>query len=291
MSVAEVLPPALTTTGPSLETVGMTKVFGSLVALDNVSIKAPAGTVHALLGENGAGKSTLVKCIMGFYIPDRGTLMLDGQQVEVRNPRDAQALGVGMVYQHFTLVPSLTAAENLVASRADAPAIINWRNERRALEAFLDRMPFRVPLDRPVSSLAAGEKQKLEILKLLYLNQRFLILDEPTSVLTPGEADEILGLLRDMAHRGEITVAMITHKFREVEAFCDDVSVLRRGAKVGGGKVGVLSTREMAAMMIGDAVVRQSAARTVRPRAGRCWRSPACSSKTTKAATRSPGST
>jgi simple sugar transport system ATP-binding protein len=268
VSVAEAVPRTLATTGPSLETVGMTKAFGSLVALDNVSIKAPAGAVHALLGENGAGKSTLVKCIMGFYIPDRGTLMLDGQQVEVRNPRDAQALGVGMVYQHFTLVPSLTAAENLVASRADAPAIINWRHERRALEAFLDRMPFRVPLDRPVSSLAAGEKQKLEILKLLYLNQRFLILDEPTSVLTPAEADEILGLLRDMAHRGEITVAMITHKFREVEAFCDDVSVLRRGAKVGGGKVGVLSTREMAAMMIGDAVVRQSAAHTVAPKSG-----------------------
>jgi ABC-type uncharacterized transport system ATPase subunit len=268
MSAAEILAPAVTTKGPALETIGMTKVFGSLVALDNVSIKVPAGSFHALLGENGAGKSTLVKCIMGFYIPDKGGLKLDGQEVAVHNPRDAQALGVGMVYQHFTLVPSLTAAENLVASRADAPAVINWRKERRELETFLDRMPFRVPLDRPVSSLAAGEKQKLEILKLLYLNQRFLILDEPTSVLTPGEADEILGLLKEMAHRGEITVAMISHKFREVEAFCDDVSVLRRGAKVGGGKVGVLSTREMAAMMIGDAVIRQSAARVNATRAG-----------------------
>ena len=264
----------------SLETIGMSKAFGALKALDDVSVKIPAGTFHALLGENGAGKSTLVKCIMGFYIPDRGQLLLDGEEVAVRNPRDAQALGVGMVYQHFTLVPSLTAAENLVASRADAPAIINWRKERRALEAFLDRMPFRVPLDRPVSSLAAGEKQKLEILKLLYLDQRFLILDEPTSVLTPGEADEILGLLRGMAHRGEITVAMISHKFREVEAFCDDFSVLRRGAKVGGGKVGVVSTRDMARMMIGDAVVRQSAAQD-RSAQGRrdASRSPACSAE------------
>ncbi len=252
--------------GFSLETLGMTKTFGRFTALDDVSIKVPAGTFHALLGENGAGKSTLVKCVMGFYTPDRGRLLLDGREVEVRNPRDAQALGVGMVYQHFTLVPSLTAAENLVASRADAPSVINWRKETARLEAFLDRMPFRVPLDRPASSLAAGEKQKLEILKLLYLDQRFLILDEPTSVLTPGEADEILGLLRDMAHRGEITALMITHKFREVEAFCDDVSVLRRGAKVGGGKVGVVSTREMAAMRIGDAVGRASAARTSPPR-------------------------
>jgi simple sugar transport system ATP-binding protein len=256
------------TRAPSLETVGMSKSFGALRALQDVSIQVPAGSFHALLGENGAGKSTLVKCIMGFYIPDKGQLKLDGAEVAVRNPKDAQALGVGMVYQHFTLVPALTAAENLVVSRADAPGFIDWRKERKDLESFLDRMPFRVPLDRPVSGLAAGEKQKLEILKLLYLDQRFLILDEPTSVLTPGEADEILGLLRDMAHRGEITVAMISHKFREVEAFCDDFTVLRRGARVGGGKVGAVSTREMAAMMIGDAVVRPSAARTVSPKSG-----------------------
>ena len=252
--------------GPSLETFGMTKAFGRFVALDDVSINVPAGTFHALLGENGAGKSTLVKCILGFYSPDKGEISLDGQQVKLTNPRDAQTHGVGMVYQHFTLVPSLTAAENLVVSRADAPNVINWRKERARLEAFLKTMPFRVPLDRPVGSLAAGEKQKLEILKLLYLDQRFLILDEPTSVLTPAEADEILGLLKAMAHRGEITALMITHKFREVEAFCDDVSVLRRGKKIGGGKVGQLSTREMASMMIGDAVVRPSAARTSAPR-------------------------
>ena len=251
--------------GPSLETIGMTKTFGRFTALSDVSVSVPAGTVHALLGENGAGKSTLVKCVMGYYSPDKGTLLLNGAEAAVKNPRDAQALGVGMVYQHFTLVPSLTAAENLVACRADAPAVVNWRKERARLAAFLDTMPFRVPLDRPVGSLAAGEKQKLEILKLLYLDQRFLILDEPTSVLTPGEADEILGLLKDMAHRGEITALMITHKFREVEAFCDDVSVLRRGAKVGGGHVGALDTRAMAAMMIGDAVVRPSAARTSSP--------------------------
>ena len=256
------------TRGPSLETIGMSKAFGGLKALQDVSVSVPAGSFHALLGENGAGKSTLVKCIMGFYTPDKGRLLIDGSEATVRNPRDAQALGVGMVYQHFTLVPALTAAENLVVSRADAPAFIDWRKERKGLEAFLDRMPFRAPLDRTVSSLSAGEKQKLEILKLLYLDQRFLILDEPTSVLTPGEADEILGLLRVMAHRGEITVMMISHKFREVETFCDDFTVLRRGARVGGGKVGAVPTREMAAMMIGDAVVRPSAVRVEAPENG-----------------------
>ena len=115
----------------SLETVGMTKIFGPLVALGDVSIKVEAGEFHALLGENGAGKSTLVKCIMGFYSPDRGNVLLDGEEVTIRNPRDARALGIGMVYQHFTLVPSLTGAENLVISRADAPAIIDWKKEMK----------------------------------------------------------------------------------------------------------------------------------------------------------------
>jgi ABC-type uncharacterized transport system ATPase subunit len=183
----------------SLETVSMTKVFGSLVALDDVSIKVGAGEFHALLGENGAGKSTLVKCIMGFYQPTRGQLLVDNREVVIKAPADAQAAGIGMVYQHFTLVPCLTAAENMVISRADAPAVINWAREKEELQAFMERMPFRVPLNTVAADLSAGEKQKLEILKQLYLNQRFLILDEPTSVLTPGEADEILGLLHDMA--------------------------------------------------------------------------------------------
>jgi simple sugar transport system ATP-binding protein len=249
---------------PSLETVGMTKVFGPLVALGDVSIKVEPGSFHALLGENGAGKSTLVKCIMGFYSPDKGQVLFDGKEVPIRNPRDARAIGIGMVYQHFTLVPSLTGAENLVISRADAPAVIDWKKENRALNEFLDRMPFRVPLNVPVSTLAAGEKQKLEILKLLYLDQRLLILDEPTSVLTPDEADEILGLLRGMAQRKDITVIMITHKFREVRAFADDVTVLRRGRKVGGGKVADLTTDDMAKMMIGDTEIRERAVRVDR---------------------------
>jgi simple sugar transport system ATP-binding protein len=246
----------------SLEAVGMTKIFGPLVALGDVSIKVPAGSFHALLGENGAGKSTLVKCIMGFYQADQGQVLLDGHEVAIRNPRDARANGVGMVYQHFTLVPSLTVAENLLIARADAPGLIDWRKEMAGLEAFLARMPFQVPLTKQVHDLAAGEKQKLEILKQLYLDQRFLILDEPTSVLTPGEADEILGLVRAMTQRGDITVLMITHKFREVTAFADDVTVLRRGRLAGSGHVGTLSTDEMARMMIGDTPIRPRASRS-----------------------------
>jgi simple sugar transport system ATP-binding protein len=249
------------TRAPSLEAVGMTKIFGPLVALDDVSIKVAAGSFHALLGENGAGKSTLVKSIMGFYQADRGQVMLDGHEVAIRTPRDARAHGIGMVYQHFTLVPSLTAAENLVISRADAPAVFNWSREKKQLSEFMDRMPFKVPLDAQVAMLSAGEKQKLEILKLLYLDQRFMILDEPTSVLTPGEADEMLGLLREMAERKEITVLMISHKFREVKTFCDSFSVLRRGKFTGSGDARAASIEEMSKMMIGDTEIKERAER------------------------------
>jgi general nucleoside transport system ATP-binding protein len=248
---------------PSLQAIGMTKIFGPLVALDDVSINVPAGSFHALLGENGAGKSTLVKSIMGFYSADKGQVMLDGREVAIRSPKDARANGIGMVYQQFTLVPCLTAAENLVISRADAPGIIDWRKEKKALAEFMEQMPFKVPLDAQVSSLSAGEKQKLEILKLLYLDQRFMILDEPTSVLTPGEADEMLGLLGEMAARKEITVLMISHKFREVKAFCDGFTVLRRGRFTGSGDAQSATIAEMSQMMIGDTEIRDRATRRV----------------------------
>lgn len=263
MSVAETVAPEPRAIG--VETIGMTKVFASLTALDDVSIRVTPGSFHALLGENGAGKSTLVKCMMGFYQPTSGSMLVDDRQVEVPNPRAAHALGIGMVYQHFTLVPSLTAAENLVIARADTPAVIDWKAERKALNAFLETTPFKVPLDVPVSGLSAGEKQKLEILKQLYLDQRFLILDEPTSVLTPDEADEVLGLLRGMTEAGELTILMITHKFREVTAYADDVTVLRRGRVVGSGRVKDLSVEEMSHMMIGETEIRESAARAEQP--------------------------
>jgi len=244
---ADPLPPGAL----GVETLGMTMRFGSLTALDDVSIRVAPGSFHALLGENGAGKSTLVKCIMGFYHATAGQLLVGGREMRVPDPRAAHALGLGMVYQHFTLVPSLTAAENLVISRPDAPAVIDWRAERARLADFMGRMPFAVPLDRPVATLAAGERQKLEILKQLYLGRRFLILDEPTSVLTPDEADEVLGHVRGLCTAGAITVLMISHKFREVTAFADEVSVLRRGRLAGTGRVADLTHRDLARMMIG----------------------------------------
>ena len=150
--------------------------------------------MHGLLGENGAGKSTLVKCLLGYYRADEGSFLVDGREATIDRPADADALGLGMVYQHFTLVPSMTVAENLVMSRGDVPAVIDWRaRTRRAGRSSWRGMPFQVPLDAQVGTLAAGERQKTEILKQLYLQRRFLVLDEPTSVLTPQEADRDAG--------------------------------------------------------------------------------------------------
>ncbi len=253
------------TVPPDMETLGMTKHFGPLVALKDVNFRLRPGQFHALLGENGAGKSTLVKCIMGYYHPDEGTIMLDHQQVTVRSPRDAQTLGIGMVYQQFTLIPNMTVLENLVISKAKLNPLINWLEEEYQLTQFMEKMPFKVSLAARVRSLAAGEKQKVEILKQLFLQNRILILDEPTSVLTPQEADEILGHLRAMTRAQQLSVLIITHKLREVVAFADEVTVLRKGQFVGSGLVSDLKVSQMAEMMVGSEVTTKPKERSAQP--------------------------
>jgi general nucleoside transport system ATP-binding protein len=257
--IGEMPPPAGTF---GVDAIAMTMRFGDFLALDNVELKVRPGTFHALLGENGAGKSTLVKCIMGYYHATQGDVLVAGREQIIANPKQAHALGLGMVYQHFTLVPAMTVAENLVLARDDVPVVVDSGKEKKELEAFLSRMPFRVPLDAKVSDISAGERQKCEILKQLYLKRRFLILDEPTSVLTPGEADEVLGMLRAMVVKGELTILMITHKFREVMAFADEVTILRRGKLAGKGKVAELSPDDMARTMIGAEELTIQPART-----------------------------
>jgi len=234
-----------------LETYRLTKRFGDFTALDHVSIRIAPGSVHALLGENGAGKSTLVKCLVGYHRADEGSILVDGREQAIESPQRARALGIGMVYQHFTLVPSMSVAENLVLARGAVPFLVPWRRRRAELAAFMQRMPFKLDMDAQVGALAAGERQKLEILKQLYADNRVLILDEPTSVLTPEEADEVLAALRDLAHAGTLTVLMITHKFREVLEYADEVSVLRRGQFVGGGPRAQFDATSLAELMIG----------------------------------------
>ena len=247
---------------PELTAVEMTKQFGSNLALDRVSLQLKPGTFHALLGENGAGKSTLVKCIMGFYTADSGEIQIDGRSLTIASPRDAQKYSIGMVYQHFTSVPAMTVAENLVLCRAEGRNLINWKAEYQHLDAFMQTAPFQIDLNTPIAQLAAGQKQKLEILKQLYLKNRILILDEPTSVLTPGEADEVLGLIRQEVAAGHLSVLLITHKFREVTAFVDEVTVLRRGKLAGHGLVKDLSVADLAQMMLGEQRERRQVEKT-----------------------------
>jgi simple sugar transport system ATP-binding protein len=251
-------------TAPSLELIGFTKRFGAMAALDDVSVKIEAGAFHALLGENGAGKSTLVKCAMGYYAADQGQILLNDREVEIAHPRQAHELGLGMVYQHFTLVPNMTVLENFVLSRGDLPAVIDWAAERRALNAFFETTPFTVPVDVAVADLAAGQKQKGEILRQLYLKRNLLILDEPTSVLTPDEADEVLTTLKKLTDDGQITIVTITHKFREVNTYCDAVTVLRRGQLIGTKPTSELDNDMMAEMMVGRRETRTVVEREIR---------------------------
>ncbi len=244
----------------ALETFELTKRFGSFTAMDRVTMKVAPGSVHALLGENGAGKSTLVKCVAGSQRPEGGAILIDGREHDIATPVVARALGIGMVYQHFTLAPGMTVAENLLLAGGRTPGVIDWKTERRRLADFLKTTPFTLDLDATPAGLAAGEKQKLELLKQLYLKPRLLILDEPTSVLTPQEADEVLAYVRAVARRGECTVLMITHKFREVMAYADEVTVLRRGRKVHGARVADTTPGLLAQTMIGEGAADATAA-------------------------------
>jgi ABC-type uncharacterized transport system ATPase subunit len=262
MDTATLTPPLKVEGPPQLDVVEMTKQFGSFIALEKASLRLRPGTVHALLGENGAGKSTLVKCVMGYYRPTSGQIQINQQSQVINSPKDAHHYGIGMVYQHFTSVPAMTVAENLVLSRYDNQTLINWKREYTELRAFIADSPFQIDLDMPVAQLAAGQKQKLEILKQLYLKSRILILDEPTSVLTPVEADEVLGLLRQEVLAGKLSILMITHKFREVQAFADEVTILRKGKLAGQGLVKELSTEAMAEMMLGQERNTKSVAKT-----------------------------
>ena len=279
-AMRDLIPPPKEPTGaPRVELLNFSKRFGTFQALQDVSLTVRAGTFHALLGENGAGKSTLVKALIGFHAADTGSTTIDAREQRIDNQRDAARLGIGMIFQHFTVAPGMTVAENLRWPTANS-AVIDWKRERERLAAFMTTAPFPLPLERVVAGLAAGEKQKLEILKQLYTKRRFLILDEPTSVLTPQEADEVLGRLRAMAEAGAISVLMITHKFREVFGVCDDVTVLRRGRLTGQGRVADVDRDTLAAwMMGGDATPATTAEAGGRGRglAARLWLRPPAS--------------
>lgn len=237
---------------PAIEFVHVGMTFGSFAALEDVNWVLEPHRFHVLLGENGAGKSTLVKCLVGFQKPTSGQIVVNGEQVEFSSSRQARAAGLGMVYQHFTLADNLTVLENFLVARDDVPFVLSREQEARKIGDWMQTMPFQLPLDVPAGALSAGEKQKLEILMQLYHRPLILVLDEPSSVLTPDEADEVLGLLKRLVEARELTVLLITHKFREFEGFGDTVAVLRKGRLQASGPAAAFTQAQLGTLMIGE---------------------------------------
>ena len=240
---------------------GITKTFGAIVAVDHVDLELRTGEIHAIVGENGAGKSTLMGVLHGLHAPDAGEIIVDGKPRSFRSPREAIALGIGMVHQHFMLAPSLTAAENIVLGFEPGTAVRSSAGDALAVgQEVARRFDLQVPLDRPVRSLAIGAQQRVEILKALYRGARILILDEPTAVLSPEEVESLFERLR-ILRAGGITIVFISHKLREVMALSDRVTVMRRGRTVATTETADTTREQLAGLMVGsDASVDKPAA-------------------------------
>jgi simple sugar transport system ATP-binding protein len=233
---------------------GIVKRFPGVVANDGIDFEVRAGEVHALLGENGAGKTTLMNILYGIYRPDEGRIYVRGQPVTIRSPRDAIALGIGMVHQHFMLVHSHTVAENILLGLPDSHFVFPVRAVTEKVAELSERYGLKVDPSAPIWQLSAGEQQRVEIVKALYRGAEVLILDEPTSMLTPGEAKELFAILRRMAQEGR-AVIFITHKLEEVMAVSDRVTVLRQGRVVDTRDTAETDERELARMMVGREVL------------------------------------
>src|SRR5512133_613645 len=219
---------------PRLEMRGITKRFPGVVANDHIDLDVKAGEIHALLGENGAGKSTLMNILYGLSRPDEGEILLDGQPVQIADPADAIARGIGMVHQHFMLVPVLTVAENILLGDETManPIFIDRGEANRRIRELGTRFGFEIDPEERVGRLSVGWQQRVEILKALYREARILVLDEPTAVLTPQETKEIFGVLRKLTAEG-YSIIFISHKLYEVLEVADRITVLRRGRVVG----------------------------------------------------------
>jgi len=241
----------------ALEARHLTKRFPSVVANDDVSIELHQGEILGLLGENGAGKSTLVKMLFGLYEPDEGEVLLRGEPVRMDGPGDAIRRGIGMVHQHFQLVPVFTAAENIMlGAEATTGPFLDPAAAGRRIGEMSARFGLRVDPDALVEDLPVGTQQRVEILKALYREAEILILDEPTAVLTPAETDELLGVMKDLAASGT-SIIFITHKLREAIAVCDTIAVLRGGKVVGTTAPAATDRAGLASMMVGRDVSLQ----------------------------------
>ncbi len=250
---------------PALQATGITKRFPGVLANDQVSFTLEKGEIHALLGENGAGKSTLMNILYGLYQPDEGEIFINGQWTQIQTPHDAIAKGIGMVHQHFMLVPPLTVTENIMLGQesiipASRPlgqlSVLDRRSVAARIREISQQYGLAVDPDAYIRDLPVGAQQRVEIIKALYRSADILILDEPTAVLTPQEADDLFVIMRSLVAQGK-SIIFITHKLREVFAVADCISVMRAGQMVGSVKPAAATKETLAEMMVGREVILQ----------------------------------
>lgn len=237
-----------------LELRGITKRFGSLVANDHIDLVVRSGEIHALLGENGAGKSTLMNVLYGLYQADEGDIVIDDVVRHFRGPGDAMAAGIGMVHQHFMLIPVFTVAENVMLGHENVkgPGVLDLASARAHVRAVADRFGFHIDPDALVGDLPVGVQQRVEIIKALSRDAKVLVFDEPTAVLTPQETDELMAIMRQLRDEGT-AIVFITHKLREVREVADRITVIRLGTVIGEAEP-TATNAELASLMVGRAV-------------------------------------
>lgn len=231
------------------------KEFPGIVANDDITLQLKKGEIHALLGENGAGKSTLMSVLFGLYQPEAGEIKKDGKVVEIHDPNDATALGIGMVHQHFKLVDVFTVLDNIIlgAETTDKLGFLKKKEAREKVIALSERYGLKVDVDAKVEDITVGMQQRVEILKMLYRDNDILIFDEPTAVLTPQEIDELMEIMREFAREGK-SILFITHKLNEIMAVSDRVTVLRKGKYIGTVNTQKTNKQELSNMMVGRPV-------------------------------------
>ena len=231
------------------------KIYGNgVVANEDVSLELHKGEIHALLGENGAGKSTLMKVLFGIESPDEGEIILKGEKTTIKSPQDAISKGIGMVHQHFMLVPSLTVAENIILGVAPKKGIfIDKEKAVESAQSIAREYNFDIDVNEKVEEIPVGIKQKVEILKALYRGAEILILDEPTAVLTPQETDELFVQLLKLREKGH-TIIFISHKLDEIKKICNRATIMRNGRSMGTYEVADITTQEMSRLMVGREV-------------------------------------
>lgn len=232
----------------------ITKQFGNFKANDDITLKVKKGEIHALLGENGAGKSTLMSVLFGLYQPEEGEILMNGKKVKINNPNDANALGIGMVHQHFKLVHNFTVLESIVLGRETTNmGVLRMDEARKRVVELSERYKFKIDPEAYISDITVGMQQRVEILKMLYCDNEILIFDEPTAVLTPQEISELMKVMKQLVKEGK-SIIFITHKLNEIKEVADRCSVLRKGKYIGTIDVAETSKEAMSEMMVGRKV-------------------------------------